>query len=202
MPAAVTFSGLAVWGGEHMPANTGYALGNIRSWAIGEGLIWDMQVQILGSDAIKELAKFFNPTDELSVCVSVTKDAKTNSLDYLEYPFIPPETLISNSLEIKIIWFRLHPSRWKGEDIVQFYEVQLGFWLPDTPLEFVSLCMGAQVVKKFVELYRNPPANYETKKIIKNGIPVIDVTIPPETPLKAKFSKEGRKYNVEFNDIQ
>src|SRR5712692_4241091 len=73
-------------GGEHLPDDIVFSLGEIREWAMRSGLVSDPDFQLLVQNRAAEVVKVVTPEDELGVAIAISN--RNGELEYFEYPFL------------------------------------------------------------------------------------------------------------------
>ncbi len=191
------FSGLVFWGSEFLPQDIAPSLREIREWAIRQGLIWDAESQLLSRERAKSLEEHFVHEDELGILIHLYKDSSGN-LCYLEYPYLTVKSLIKRGEEVQIVYWQMIPTIWNADGSVAGYgEVHFGFWYPGViGEEFCSTSYAKLVVRRFSDLFHQLSGAYN-KRTLSDG--VLDIEVDGD--VKARFSKAGRLFAVDFTQI-
>ncbi|MHA2278617.1 MAG: hypothetical protein ACXAC2_22800 [Candidatus Kariarchaeaceae archaeon] len=188
------FSGLVLWGSEHLPQDLFFSLGDIRQWAVDHQLIWDTEAQFVASERIDGLSKHFTPEHKLSIHIHLYID-DTGNLAYAEYPYLPIKSLIKMDQQVEVVYWEMMPSVWDSDwSVKEFGEVHLGFWIPNVSDEFCSVSTAKLIVERFHELYHDSSKPFERKTLDK-GVLYVEVN----EDVKARFFKSGRLFDVELS---
>ena len=177
-------------GGEHLPDDIVFSLGEIRDWAVRSGFVSEPDFQLLVQDRVAEVVKVVTPGDELGVAIAVSH--RNGKLEYFEYPFLSVRSLIKRGTDISMVYWKVIPTQWdpRGRATV-FGEVKFGFWVSGCSDEFCSVSTATQVVPKFVA---------EMEKLASK-FPVVDKSqgareITVDGAVLARFLKQGRSFHV------
>lgn len=196
IPDHPLFHGLTFFdGAEHLPADLPVSLEAIRQWALQSGLIFD-DAQLLTGDRVADIAKVCSPNDRLTIAVAVT--GATDVLNYLEYPYMPVQSLIRRGQQVAVVYWKLASLHRAGDDRPpRFGEVRFGFWISGCNDEFCSMSTAPRVVAKFAQAFErvaDPPEAYMVKTD-PDGSKELTV----DGSVHARFFKDGRLFDVDLS---
>ena len=165
----------------------------MRAWAIEEAMAIE-EDQFITDDTVAEISKVFTPEDDLSLAVHVTRT--TNGDIYLEYPFVPMNTLVTRDLEIELTYWAMEPDPRRAGGHSDHHGVRFGFWVQGSGVEFVSVSWGKIVAQKFERLMRALSDTYPIVILGQEGHTNAENEITVNGDVKAKFFKTGMAHDV------
>ena len=138
-------------------------LDTIRAWALREEMI-SQEDQLITEETVEDVSRTFSSDDELSIAVHVTLATNTpGEYIYLEYPFMPMNTLARKGLEVEIVYWAMEPDPRRSVVHSDHNGVRFGFWVNNNGGSgFVSVSSGKIVAQKFEELARRLSTTYPT----------------------------------------
>lgn len=190
------FSGfLLLEGIEYIPKDLPLSPKSLREWAYQQGFVTDPEFQILGNERIQKLSSIFSTKDEPMLAIAIHESE--NAPFYMEYFFLPVKALIRLSEVLKVVYWRMIPYRQNAPGtVLEYGEVQIGFWYPGCSEELCTVSNAKKVIEKFGSFVDNLQEDY-SKDILKDGSKEVNV----DGAVLARFFKEGRYFDVELSLI-
>ncbi len=189
------FAGLHFWGSEHVPGDVPLGLAHLRAWAYESGLVVD-EDQRLNDEQLSDVWKVFTPEDRLLVLVDLSV-SNNGSRQYLEYPFVPVNTLIQKALEIQLVYVKLVGLGVEDEPADAGYtNAKIGFLVEGSWVEFASETRGVLVVRKLHEFVRQLPNEYGLRESVGEFSERILESPEIGGDYVARFSRSGRRHDV------
>jgi hypothetical protein len=188
---AIQFSGIVLFTGmDQFPDDVVLSLGEIRKWALSQGLIADPDFQLLLDERIDTLSGHFGLEDQLQIALAIHPGG--GEPFYLEYPYLPVKTLIRRGEEVELYYWRMIPTRWDSNgNILHFGETRFGFLLSGCTEEICSLSTAKLIVEKLHSLLSDLSDEYQVE-VFPDGSREITV----DGAVLARFVKEGRFFDI------
>ena len=187
----IQFTGIVLFNGmDQMPDDIVPSLGEIRKWALGQGLIADPDFQLLLDERIDALSGHFGIEDQLQIALAIHPGG--GEPFYLEYPYLPVKSLIRRGEEVELYYWRTMPTRWDSNgNIIHFGETRFGFLLPGCSEEICSLSTAKFIVEKLHSRLLDLSDEYQIE-VFPDGSREITV----DGAVLASFMKEGRYFDI------
>lgn len=185
------FSGIVFFiGMEQFPGDILINLGEIRKWALSNGLITDPKFQLLLEDRINTLSSHFKSEDQLQIALAIHQGS--GKPFYFEYPFLPVKSLIRLGKDVELYYWRMIPTRWDLKGNVSYFgEARFGFLFPGCNEEICSLSTAKFIVEKLQRQLVELSNKYQIREF-----PDGSREITAEGVLLAKFVKNGRNFDI------
>jgi len=182
---------------EVFPDDIPLTFENIRSWAAQNRYVTDPEFQFISKERILSFSKCITSEDNLQIALAIHPG--DGEPFYMEYPYLSVKDLIRRGETVKLAYWQMKPTRWDADgNILKYGETRFGFYLPGCHDEFCSVSTAKRVVEKLGELLLTLS---KSDKFIFKEFSDGSKEITVDGEVSAKFYKDGRFYDVEFEDM-